>query len=226
MGKKTKQAVIPVFQLKPLKNSNKVKIIYAGNISPNEKLGDNSLECAKKDADDFIDVNTYKITNDVFGKIFQCNILGAFLMSTKKLPVMYASIMYNKKNILTGFLCSIFVYFVIEENITSEKQLIGTELTGKYVMEIKTDSGEKSIEMENFTSVEETIEKLKAFTTTESMIEIIGTLLEIRDKERSKEMGAIEEDYAPPVARINISKLAEKRALGQDISADLNAIYN
>lgn len=126
-----------------------------------------------------IHVDTYGITDKVFGKIFACNITDRFLLSTKKLPLFYISIVYEVplKSVL---LYRLYFSFVIEDNITSREQLIGSPINGKFCIELFMNNTQTVIDnnIDMFIGNEGSYDKLKDFTLNEGMIGVAKTMVD------------------------------------------------
>lgn len=209
-----------VFTIKPVKNTSTAVIKCAGHIKNEDdkkSLGDEPLVCNEnvkdpKDESKYI----FPITDIVYARFYKCYIIDTYLMAHKSLPVMYASIMYQNQ-IVGGLLLNIFIEFIIEdENIKSEKQLVGNKLNGKFMITIKKDDKNnteepKTIELDNYTTDAITIETLKSIMMTEEMKEVIDELLEKRRLERIEKFGSFNgEDFEISKPKYNFNKLVKE----------------
>jgi len=136
--------VEPIFRVKTQYQSNTVNLVLQGSVKHEEEYGDTQMEFEtdKFSKDNFgdnvlyiCDMNEYKIVS----KMYVCNIGGGYLLKNDKLPVFYLSIMYERK-FCTGFICSIFVFFTIDEEtkktLTEPKKYLQKPLNGKFTIEI------------------------------------------------------------------------------------------
>ena len=139
-----------------------------------------------------IPVSNYKIIENVSGKICACNITDRFLLSTKKLPLFYISVVYEVP-LKTVLLYRLYFSFTITDNTTCKEELIESPINGKFYIELFINNTQNVIDdkIENFVGNEETYEKLKKFTLagemktmTEAMVdEIIQQLKEQYDNQ-------------------------------------------
>jgi hypothetical protein len=187
-----------VFTVKPAKGKSTAKIVCVGHILPHERLGDETIECGDGKNDDKL---SYNIKSMVTGRMFKCNVIDGYLMSNRKIPVMYSSIIYNRNNILTSFLLTISLNFTVEKQVSNAKQLIGSELEGKYEIMIKSDTFEKIIPLDFFYGTDETIKNFKDLSRSQDMIDIIDGIIKQRDNERSKEFSG---NYTTTIPKVTI----------------------
>jgi hypothetical protein len=124
---------------------------------------------------------------------------------------MYASIIYQT-DLLGGLLLNIFVDFIIETEIKSEKQLINNQLDGKYQIRIKIDENidPKIIDLDLFTGNKLTIEALKTLIDTEEMRSIISDLMDDRRRDRKEKLGQMDTSHCIPKPRYNFNVLVEQ----------------
>ena len=161
--------VIPVDGKKAIK----IKQIDVIKLGLNKSINDTLIE-------------RYEIAKNVFGEIYACNILDKFLISNKKLPILYINVKYelSLKSIL---LLRMFLYFDIQMDIKSKKELINYELSGEFTIEAKIQ--EKQIvldELDSFPGREDVLNKLKSLTTNVEMVEVISNLIEVENEELKK----------------------------------------
>lgn len=133
--------------------------------------------------DDFVE--RYKITDNLYGEIYRCNIIDTFLLSTKKLPYAYISIIYEK-SIIRSFIYTLYLQFRIEDEMKTGNELINNKIKGKFTIEIVGNKEMKILEelfMENEKSLNKVIERMKLLTITKEMINIANEEIDIRYKE-------------------------------------------
>lgn len=177
------QQKIPVYSLIGCDGKNAVKIKPRGYIC--EELRDSG-------------VHQFEINKDLKGKISVCNISDSFLMSNKKLPFMNVSI-YNHRKVVDTVIMNIRYSFEITDEVTSEKQLIGGELHGKFYIELyyqyNKKNGYKILDLKDsnldkFPGSKMICEILQGVATTKEMIELYSKLLGDLDKEREIKYGS------------------------------------
>lgn len=195
-----------IFKLKPTKNTNTAIIKCVGHINDPKDLIDEPLECTENE-----DKYTYNITETIYTRFYACNILDTYVMTSKSLPVLYASIMY-KTNIICGLLFNIFIYFIIKSEVKSERQLIGTNLDGEYQLHIKTNDKDqpKIIKLNQYDGTRFTIEMMKTLIETDEIKSIIAKLMEERRKERLDRLGITDTNIDIPKPKYNFTELVDK----------------
>lgn len=213
-----------IFTVKPIKHSSSATIKCAGHVTEEERqkkgVGDEPIVCNNikdtsikdpniKDEEKYI----FRITDTVFARFYKCYIVDSYIMTHKVLPVLYASIIY-KTQIVGGHLLNIFIEFSIEdENIKSEKQLIGNTIKGKYLLTIKKDNDEnpKTMELDSYTTEAMTIETLKTIIDTKEMRDVIEELLEQKRQERVEKYGSFTcEEFEISRPKYNFNKLVQE----------------
>src|ERR1700744_1722274 len=131
MGKKTKEKLakrVGVYQLKAFKNTNTAQIKVIGYVNEGEKFSDEKIEYGKNRMSD--GASGLKIMDDVYVVMYKCNVTDAFIITNKKLPIMYAAIMYQRP-FTTGFLFSVNIFFEITtdtQTVKSVSQLLSMTL--------------------------------------------------------------------------------------------------
>lgn len=201
--KNNNENIHAVFNIKPIKNSNTAIIKCIGKISNTDNLYDEPLSCSKDNE------YVYNITDTIYAKFYRCNIKDSYILTTKMLPVMYASVLYQSQ-LICGLLFNIFLDFTIKSEIKSEKQLINTILNGQYQLRIKTDdTNSKILPLELFENEESSLEIMKFLLETAEMKAVITKLLEERKKERQDKMG-IMNDLEIPKPKYNFTELVKQ----------------
>lgn len=147
-------------------------------------------------------IDRYQIMDNVYGEIYACNILDKYLLSSKKQPVLYATVIYEKA-VIKSYLFNIYIFFNIESEVKSVKDLIGGKLQGKFTTEVIIDKQSKQIDSENaqiktFESNKKINTKLMNFTKSAEIKEIIQELVKLSEQERINRMGFTYDDYKIP----------------------------
>lgn len=145
---KTKyQKSSPVFRVRPDGQERGI-LKYVGMINENDKLGDEIVELDKPIHPDY-DVrgeNTLPIKQidsfEMMGHIYRCNIVGSHVVASRRYPVMYLDI-YYEKSMVSGSLFQIFfsLDMDIEEKkeITDNKRYVDLRFSGKWFKHIDCD---------------------------------------------------------------------------------------
>lgn len=236
MGKKKRNAdkdqkIHAVFSVKPNKGTNTAMLKCVGHVKVGSDISDEPLICnILKDSTTDSDGNgngngnsngnsnsngnndkyVYKITDAIYANFFHCNIRDSYVMTSKILPVIYASILYQT-SLVCGHLFNIFIDFVIETEIKSEKELVNNALNGKYQLRIKIDDNDKPkiIDLDCFDGTEFVIEMMKNLIETDEMKSIISKLMEERKKERVEKLGSLD-DIDVPKPKYNFTDLVKQ----------------
>ncbi|AYV77030.1 MAG: hypothetical protein Barrevirus8_16 [Barrevirus sp.] len=161
-----------IFALKCFKG-NKARIIHLDNVmlKQNEFIDDTLVK-------EFSIIENIP-NKDTIGQIYSCNITDIFLMSTKKLPVMYLSVIHQKP-IQKFLLYKVYLYYTITNQIKSVNDLLEKKVGGKYSMEIVIDNQRKEIDdpIPEYPGIDKMFEKLETFTKEESMKELTISLVD------------------------------------------------
>lgn len=194
-----------IFQVKALRNTNNAQLKVNGYVTEGSNFPDEKLEFGKNMMAD--GNKALQIMDDVYIMLYKCNLTDAYVVSHKKLPVMYASIMYQRP-FTTGYLFTINVVFEIEtdtEKIKTVKQLLSMNLEGKYYMEIQMDDKTEVIPLDDFPGYDEMVDNLITIIKDDAMKEIIIVQLKARDEDRKKRLGGMT-DYSVPEPKYNFSE--------------------
>lgn len=207
-----------VFQLRGINNTNKARLKLAGYITDDNQYDDEEI---------ILDINTKATTKEimdtVFVKMYKCRMTDGFVSSHKKLPLMYASIFYQKK-FVTGYLFSVYIYFDIETDTKKFKTLralTDSELDGKYTLEIVMDKKTEVIDLDKFMGYERTIDYLLNIIQSDEIKNIIQIELKHRDEERRKQFGKLL-DSRPKEPSYNFSELLNQVKNGNDVDEVVN----
>lgn len=144
----------PVFRIKPL-GTNRAVIKHVGYLNDGERLGDEVVELDKPTHPDAIaeGKNVIPIKNigdfTITGRLFRCNIVGAHIIASRRYPLMYLDIHYDR-TFVSGSLLQIF--FSLDMNWEEKKAIknnanyVNLQYSGKWYMHIDCDDEMK----ENF----------------------------------------------------------------------------
>ena len=153
-GKKTKQdkkqeqqeelkKLIPVFKFKPTSDNSAI-CKYIGVIDNKQELYDEPLDLLGTGKDNSVMVLGQFGNYDVTVKGCICNVVANYLLKHKKMPIYYATVLYDKR-FVSGYLFTVFYYFEISEETTKEltdpKKFINKYMKGKFTIELVADDG-------------------------------------------------------------------------------------
>ncbi|AYV82048.1 MAG: hypothetical protein Homavirus4_11 [Homavirus sp.] len=184
-----------VYNIKGVKNESKAIIVPNGMIElkGSEYVMDKRIE-------------TFNIVDNVVGEIYLCNIVDSFLMSTKKLPVMYVSIFIDMP-MRRIYLFKQYLYFTITSNITKSEELIENKLDGVYTIEVAID--DKHIELnkkiEKFPGIKQLISMFIEFIKSVDSVEFIKGLVKSENNRLLKEFSFNHSDCEIPKATISLA---------------------
>jgi hypothetical protein len=210
---------VGILQVKAIKNSNTAKINAVGYVDEGYNFADERIDIGSKE----IMNNGEKglmISKDIFALFYKSNLSDVFLITNKKLPVLYASIMYQRP-FTTGFLFNIYVNFEITtdtQKIKDAHDLLNHTFEGRYYVEIEIDEKRNElISLEKFTSYDEIVKQLITVIKNPAMDGIIQVELKKRDDERIKRLGGMT-DYTIPKPTIIFKDLVDKYKNGNDLN--------
>lgn len=164
-----------VFSVEGIYDTNQIKIIHEQN-----------LEYGTFNLQDVL-IDRQQIINNVFGEIYRCNITDSFLMSTKKLPLSYINIIYEKP-LRRIQLFRMYVYFTILQDITSQSQLLDEPISGKFTLELIVNNDAKQIDqLEIYPGNKNIKKKFLKFVKHEEMINLISSLVDDVDNKLKQE---------------------------------------
>jgi len=186
--------------------NNTLILKCVGHIKGEYNVNDEQLQCNREGEDK----TSYQITDNVHAKFFKCNLRDSFLMTTRTLPIMYCSIMFQN-NLMCSLLFNIYVEFVISSEIKTEKQLIGAPLIGQYRLRIKINDTdpEKVIDLESFTGYNFMMKLIIELIETNEMKTVIGKTIEDERKKRIEKYGSLD-DIEIPKVKYNFSELVKQ----------------
>lgn len=175
MSQTDQQKLHGIFSLKCFNGGNQVKINHLENVmlKNNEYIADTKIK-------------DFNIIDEVIGEIYNCNMTDTYLMSTKKLPVLYLNVAH-KKTIQNFLLYKVYLYFTITSEIKSVHDLLDEKVSGKYVMEILIDNKKKELDdttiSEKYPGDDKIYAKLENFAKSDLMKDLtINLISEINDR--------------------------------------------
>jgi hypothetical protein len=176
------QRVIGIFSLKGIKGESAIKIkhLETGTLEDGQSIKDTKI-------------HKYEIAPHIVAEIYACNITDYSLMSSRKQPMLYTTIAMVKP-FKMAILCTITLYFTIEDEVKSREQFLKSKLYGKFSLEITMQGVSKPLdhEISTFPGNEKLVELLEGLTTNESMVTI---LQEIANVEEAKISSKYVEDF-------------------------------
>lgn len=137
--------------------------------------------------------------DNVVAEIYECNILNKFLLTTKKLPVMYVRVIIDrtfKKIRLARFT----LYFTITSDVRSEKELINSPLNGKFSLELKFDAESEvtSLSVKKYPGNQDMIDHLVSIIRRDNIMDYLKRAHKF-SVDKLKEKFESEYDTTPPV---------------------------
>lgn len=187
-----------IFSISGISNSEKIKIIHEQNII---------LEKHEHIEDTLLDQSNLIKNHRVFGRMYKCNISDSYLMSTKKLPIMYISVIYEKP--LRNFqLFRVYLCFTIDKDIKKIKELLDEEIEGKFTIELDIDGQRKVIdEIKAYPTDKNIKNKLNKFVQNKDMLEMIESMIGDVNKKLEEEFSKDFEGYEPPKHFISLKNM-------------------
>jgi len=198
---------VQIFTAKPIKHSSKIIIKYLG---ATEEICDDPLECN----DNICESERYVINldNELYARFYKCNMTDKFMMVSKIIPILYASIIHQT-SVSGGVLLKIIIQFEITDEIHNEKDLINKEINGIYKMSIQKeiDKDEPKIIIQNvFTTERDTIEMISKIIKTPEMLNVLEDIKELKRKERREKYGYFNDVTVVNKPKYNFNDLVKK----------------
>jgi hypothetical protein len=190
---------IPVYKIKGIKNTNQIKIIPLGYLLDEKKMSDTLIE--KVD-----------LSKNVSAEIYQCNVTGSYLLSTKKMPVMYIKII-SEKTLKTEQLFKIFLYFTITTDLKASNQLINCSLDGKFNLELQLPENKVQVlddSIDHYVGNKEFIVKMKELLNSDSIKELIKMYIELENKKLEEVYAKEFEYFGKPKVTISLKEYLKK----------------
>lgn len=183
-----------IFTLHGVRNESQIKIKHIENVKlkGHEYVGDTL-------------VKKFEIFKGVVGEIYTCNITDAFIMKTRKLPMMYISVIHDKplRRIL---LFRVYLCFTILSEIKTSKELLHNKHNGKFSLEIEIDNTRKELndQLDKYPGDEKLYNKLTDFTLAPEMKDLSKSLVADIDKKLQEEYEKEFAQYKPPTNVISL----------------------
>ena len=184
-----------IFYVKPIKNSNSMKIKCAGIIKENEKVIDEPIECGYGD-----DKYLCAITDEIYVRIYRCNIPDWFLMSTRTLPILCATVLYQTP-IIKCNLFNLLIEFNITTKVESEKQLINNNLEGTYQMRMDTKNHPLKVALDKYENTKKMVEMMIELIKQDSILNIAKNIIGEKRSERIQKLGGVNAGDVPIITR-------------------------
>ncbi len=186
-----------IYNLEGVKGKSAVKIKPIGlmKLRPGEHVRDTP-------------VKAYEIDKSVIGEIVACNITNSYLVSTRTLPMLCATIYWLPSTLRKDVLYRLYLNFTIESEINSQSDMINKKLYGKYSLEVGI--GDKRFPLDDydikkFKGIEKTIKMLVNFTQSEDMKDLLPSLIETIKKQIAEQYGGQFEYDNPPKATVRLA---------------------
>ena len=121
-------------------------------------------------------IERFNLFDEVFGEVYECNILDNYLMRSKKLPIMYLRVLISRP--LNPVLLTKFtLYFTIKSDIQSEEELINSKIDGEFTIETEIKGASKVLDtLEYYPGQANIINKLKRIVNNDIMVEYLKEL--------------------------------------------------
>ncbi|CAH6421244.1 Hypothetical protein KVN_LOCUS197 [uncultured virus] len=181
------EIVCGVYTLVAIENKSSVKIKHLETLKLNstEKIKDTYL-------------NNFEVEKYINGYMFKCNITNSYLMTTKRQPILYVSIFFEKS--LRNFhLMDIFLFFTIEQEVHSQEEFLNKELKGKFSLECRIEN--KFVKLDEQINVypgnEKILDQLTNFIKNSEMMEILNDLIK-EGEEKISQKFINQYDYSIP----------------------------
>jgi hypothetical protein len=192
-NRETKMTVRGVYNIKGIRNTSCATIVPTGLVEMDvtDSVMDKQLD-------------SFSMLNNVQVDVYLCNILDTFLMTTKKLPLLYATV-YLEKPMRRIYLYKIYVYFTITSNITKSDDLINNKLDGVFSTEVSIDN--KSTELNKiatFNGMKQTLASLTEFIKSADMTEMTKSLVDAENERLRKEFCSQYQNCEIPKATVSL----------------------
>jgi len=201
-----------VYTMDGIEDSTKAKMKCLGFVENNQDFKDVELKINGEST-------MLEIYDDVFLKIYKCNISNGFLMKSTRIPMYCASVMYQRK-FVKGYLFSIVLYFDMTTDTTtikSHNELLNKDLEGEYTLEVELDHTFDVISSgETFAGQKQYIDNIINLVKTDGFKDLINIELKKRDEERIKKFGG-NHSYTPPQVTVKFNELVEKYKKGESV---------
>jgi hypothetical protein len=140
--------IVPAFRLKPENRSNRCVIRYVGSIAKTDKLCDELVELDKPlhPEPDVFGKNSIPIKKigdyDMFGNIYQSNIIGSYIVLGTRYPLIYLNVEY-RRTVVTGSIFQLVIAIDMNKDekkaIKDNKKYVNLSFTGTWAQYIDAD---------------------------------------------------------------------------------------
>lgn len=176
------------------KSAIKIKHIDTVRITKGENIRDTCIE-------------RFEISksNKIFGLINICNLTHNFIMSTKKLPMLYINV-FCEKPLRSIHIMTLFLYFTIQTEVKTKEDLLENELNGIFTLEAEIFGENKILDsgIGKFPGNQRLLENLTNFTKNEDMINLFLELVNIEEEKIRKQFETDFGQYQIPKSIISL----------------------
>jgi hypothetical protein len=157
-------------------------------------------------------IDRYAITEKLFGLVNVCNLSHNFIVSTKKLPILYINVLLERPlNSIQLF--SVFLYFTIETDVKSKEEFLNSELDGLFTLEATIDGEQVVLDTINkFPGNSKMLDKIKDFTKTQEMIDLLNQLADQAEDKIRKQFELDYGSFKIPESIISLEDVATDNA--------------
>lgn len=169
-----------VYNIRGVKHESKAIIKPAGMIE---------LNCTDYVSDKPID--SFKLYDNIFGEVYLCNIVDSFLMSTKKLPIMYLTL-FIERPMRRIYLFKLYLYFTITSKIKNGEDLINHELNGKFTVEIVIENNYRELDkkIDKYPGLRKVSSMFIDLVKTDDMTDFIKSLVDEENEKLKQEFNS------------------------------------
>lgn len=184
-----------IFYVKPVHDSNNAIIKCAGLINQNEKIVDEQIECNQGE-NRFV----HKFNDDIDIKFYRCNMPDWYLMTTRTIPILCATFIYQHPIVPCNLFC-VLVEYNITSKIESEKKLINNVLDGNYQIRIDSKTNPLTVSLDKYETTPKMVNKILEFIEKEkeTIQCAINQSLEDKRSERIQKFGEVKNIDIPIV---------------------------
>jgi hypothetical protein len=191
---KDNKKIIGLYALSGIKGKSAIKIkhLETGMLELDQKIKDTSI-------------HKYEIDSYIAGEIFQCNITDSSLLTSKKQPMLYTTIVMNKP-LKMAILCNIILFFTIEDEIKSREQFLTSSINGKFSLELFIQGKSRPLETEInvFSSNQKMVDMIVELSKNDDMIKILKELADIEEEKIARKYRTELEYFSIPKATISL----------------------
>lgn len=172
---------VGTYQIHGVNDKSQARVIPVGmvELEADERLNDTTIR-------------VIEVKKNVTGVICGCNITDAYLMSTKKLPMFTAALIYELPG-KTTILAKVYFFFTITQDVKSADELIENPLNGNFSVEIALDVNNianKTVLVESlgvYPGIKDMVDYIINLIQSESMISLMNELIDVENKKIAEE---------------------------------------